>query len=220
MSIQKPDLSSVFCSEIRIYGHITLGEDYLDKIPELGAKGKKGKGEAIIASSAYTVKKRKHTCMIVFPPSKKLSNGEVSLNFHMTIEPGKFTIRLRGRKQLDTFKVIEQIVKMGLKVELYLDIYFAYPTQRFESVVSLPYDTAVPPFEKVEVGGLRINVKRPPNEDYSQIVDVVREGKISHSISFKKRAHALNESFMTDLLAEASTYSKRLIKKRGKGAKE
>jgi len=220
MSIQKPDLSSVFCSEMRIYGHTTLGEDYLDKIPELGAKGKKAKGEAIIAFSAYTVKKRKHTCVIVFRLPKKPSKGRVSLNFRMTMEPGKFTIRLEGRKQLDAFEVIEHVVKTGIEVRLYFMAYFEYPTQRFESVISLPYETPVPPLERVEVAGLRINVKKSPDEEYSQIVDIEKKDNIVHMISFEKRTRALNESFMTDLLAEASKYSKRLIKKRGKGAKE
>ena len=214
MSIQKPDLASVFCSELRIYGHTTLGEDYLDKIPELGAKGKKGKGETIIASSAYTVKKRKHTCVIVFGFSKKRSKRRVSLNFRMIIETRKFTIRLKGRKQLDAFEVIEHVVKMGVEVRLYFMAYFEYPTQRFESVISLPYDTPVPPLERVEVAGLRINVKKSPDEEYSQIVDIEKKDNTVHMISFEKRAHALNESFMADLLAEASRYSKRLIKKR------
>ena len=220
MSIQKPDLSSVLCSEIRIYGHMTLDEDYLDKIPQLGAKGKRGKGEPIIASTVYMPKKRKHTCVIVFPPSKKLSKGRVSLGFRMTIEPAKFTMRLKGKKQLDAFEVMEHVVKMGVEAKLNLMVFFEYPTQRFESVISLPYDTPVPPLERVEVAGLRIKVKRSPDEAYSQIVDIAKKGDIFHLISFEKRAHALNETFMADLLAEASMYSKRLIKKRGKRAKE
>jgi hypothetical protein len=216
MSIQKPDLSSVFCSELRIHGHTTLDEDHIDKIRQLGAKKKNQKVETIIASTQYTIKKRHYTCVVVFPGLTKRKNGKVSLNFTISLQPGTFTIVPRPRQQLDSLKVLEELPKIGMKVELHLVAYFAYPTERFESVISLPYDTPVPPFEKVEVAGLRMNVKRPPHEDYSQIVDVVRGGKISHSISFKKLAHALNESFLMDLLVEASKYSKRLIKERRK----
>lgn len=216
MSIKKPDLSSVSCTEMIIQGVAVLDEDDLDRILYPGVKDEKR--WPILASTQYTVnKKRMHTCLILFPGVAEVKKGKVRLVFRISVEPGRFTVLPEARKELDSFKIIRQLVKTELKVDLYLVAHFAYPTRRFETMISLPYDITVPPFEKAEVMGLRINVKRPPNEDYSQIVDLMREGKISHSISFRKRAHALNESFMTDLLAEASTYSKRLIRKRGKG---
>lgn len=216
MSIQKLDLSSVFCSRILIHGLSTLSEEYFNKVPDLVSKGKKRKGESITAFTEYTTKKREYFSVIGFSPIKKTGGGKVSLDFFIVIEPRRFKIPPRVKKELEGFKVIDHLVKTGIKVELHIGADFAYPTERFESVISLPYDTEIPPFEKVEVAGLRINVKRPPHEDYSQIIDVIREGKISHGISFKKTELALNESFMKDLLVEASNYSKRLIKERGK----
>jgi hypothetical protein len=216
MSIQKPDLPSVFCTDLRLHGLTEIDEDYLSKI--LYPEAKEEKTQPIVTSNEYTInKKRVYTCVLVFPSFKKLKDGKVRTTFSISIEPGRFTILPEVRKKLNSFKVIERLVKIGIKVEVYLVAYFAYSTKQFESVISLPYDTAVPPLEKVEVTGLRINVKKEPNEDYSQIVDLVREGKISHSISFKKSLSTLNASFITDLLAEASKYSKRLIKERGKG---
>lgn len=218
MGIQKPDLSSVFCSELRIYGHATLGGDYLNKIPQLGAK--KRKRELMVASAVYTINRRKHTCVILLPPPKKLSNRKASFGFRMTIESGSSPIQPKGRKPLDALEVVEQVVRMGVKVKLYLTAYFEYPRRRVESIISLPYDTPVPPLERVQVAGLRINVKKSPDEEYSQIVDIGKKGSVSHVITFEKRAHVPNGSFLIELLAEASKYSKRLIKKRGKDARE
>ncbi len=216
MSIQKPDLSPEFCSQIIIHGLTSLGEDYLHKLPDLVLEWKKRKGKSIQAFSEYIIKRRKYFSVIAFPPIKKIGGGKVSLDFFISIEPKTFKIPPAVIKEPDGFRVIEHFVKTGIKVELHFGANFAYPTERFESVISLPYDTEIPPFEKVEVAGLRINVKRPPDEDYSHIVDLVREKEISHGISFGKSPSTLNASFITDLLAEASKYSKRLIKERGK----
>jgi hypothetical protein len=220
MSIQKPDLSSVFCSDIRIYGHTTFDEKGLEKLPQLVSKEKKGEQAPIIVATAYTIKKHKYTSLIVFLTLKKPKERKVHLSFIISTMHGPFPVPLMLKKALDGFKVMDQLVKMGTKIELDVGANFSYPIEGFESVISLPYDTAVPPLEKVEVAGLRINVKKEPDEEYSQIVDLVREGKISHSIRFKKSLSTLNASFITDLLSEASKYSKRLVRKRGKGAKE
>jgi hypothetical protein len=216
MSIQKPDLSPEFCSQIMIHGLTTLGKDDLDKLSDLALKGKKGKGESTVAFTDYTIKRQKYFSVIGFSPAKKTSSGKISVDFFISIEPRRFKIPPGVRKELDGFKVMDNLVKMGTKVELHIGANFAYPTERFESVISLPYDMEIPPFEKVEVAGLRINVKRPPDEDYSHIVDLVRKKTISHGISFGKNPSALNASFITDLLAEASKYSRRLIKEREK----
>ena len=212
MSLQKPNLGKTYCAGIMMLSHLTVSNEFINRI--FGFAKLKKEVDTILAVSSYIAGRKKHTCIILLTDFTKAKNRQTCFNFNLFLDVKIPPFKFRRKEMLDAFKLLELLKKGNIKATFHIYTQFLYPNEKFDSLVSLPYEARIPQIRNVKIAGLRIEVKEAPGAQYSQIIDSYNNKTIFHSIILDERDLLITDNFLKEIFKKSLKYSRRLLKKK------
>ncbi|MGB2696236.1 MAG: hypothetical protein WBD28_00080 [Candidatus Zixiibacteriota bacterium] len=215
IGISKPNLVYKYCSEIKMLAHLTVDKGVIKKIRELMKEKAHKETDIAAAISGYILAKKKHMCLIFISSFTKAKKNRICFDFSLYVRPEPFPFKYKAKEVPDAFKLLNLLKKESIKGNFHIHTNFVYPSKKLTSLVSLPYDAQIREFGKVEIAGLRIEVKGKPGE-YSQIIDTYNKKIIVHSIIYDETGIVISDNFLKNILKKSVAYSRRLLKEKAK----
>jgi len=203
-----PDILRFYCDDISFLGEVSLKEDFLNSFKERFRLDKTKKIN-VINRQLYNIGKNEYYLRLGFNEKQtKKDTFNCNINFRISTEKPR-GLSMEG----DVIKLLEFLTKEKPKAIFAVNTSFYYSTEKFNSLIALPFKLPSSNLRDVEVQGLRLGLNDKKIGNYSHVIDLW-ERIFLHKITIDHEEIILSSSIINDLLQQSFDLSTKLIEEK------